>query len=993
MVARACTLIACLALVLAPSAIADQAPTLAELLLTKETNPRTVLEARQAARRMGLPISLYFSQGVIVEVLATENGTPVYGVMTNMAHPLDGGFTATYEEVVRLYDLSQAIDLSRGPYLVEGTIASSRAAGSAGLLLVPDWTADKVLAFDPASGNLVDTAFIPSTPGPLASPKEALGSPRGTITVSDQISDGVQDFDTSGAYLGIFAPAGGVNTAILDNIRGHAYRPNGNLVVTVASSANAHALAEFDATGTYIGNFVANGAGGLNSPFGILFRENDLLVTQSSTPTGVQRYDLNGNHIAQWTAISSFPQQIIRLSSGIHAVANFSGTGNSGIRLYQPDGTFIRLLSGVTGNRGVAQIANGNFLTTNGTGIHEIDSTTGSLVRTILAGANLQYITFYDPNPNSISVTAPNGGEIWIVGNSEEIRWNSSGAVDSVRIDYSTNNGGSWNSIAASVPAATGSFTWMVPPTATNEGRVRITWVADTTVSDVSDGTFIISTTNLHDLGVVNLSIVSGARPVGLASQHAHGDVVADAAEAPYHHESNGVYPVVPTGISDTVHLQVIVQNFGSIAESTYQVQWTVDGIPQGPKSNTAVLAPGARDTLRLKWPTGPWGVYSARAWSVIQDDFRPANDTSSTLLFRVGRAPGDTLYTFIIPGQIILGVAKMGPSQKLAFTSGGQVAGTTTTDNKWIITDLYGSIIDTTFMQVNPTTGQGFGFRDLAWDGRWLLTSDDARMRRIDTTTFTEVLPPFTTQTNPNRGIGVQSPNRIWVSNFTTNPVRLYDTTGTIVRVLGTPTVAPYGIATDPWTTPGKMYLWYSEPSSTTGPRRLSKADTTTGAILATYDYSPITVLGATSGGLDIVNDHPGFPGRIVAFLVIQNFPNSKVIVVDLGMDSTIVSVSQDSPVVPDAFRLGQNFPNPFNPSTRIEFSLPRESYVSLEIFDVLGRKVASLVNEVLPAGIRSVEWDGKESSSGVYFYRLAAASTDGKASIFETRKMILQK
>jgi len=391
------------------SATAQPQANLSDLLGSKELDPRATLEAQRVARAEGLPVSLYLHEGVIIEVLALKEGRPVYGVMTNLAHPLDGGRTAYYEDLIEMFDLSAAVVLQNSPVLLQGKVFQSQDVAE--LLLIPDWSNDKVMAFDALTGNPVDTSFIPSSPGILASPKEALLSPHGTITVSDQITDAVQGFDTSGAYLGIFAPAGGVNTSILDNIRGHAYRPNGNLVVAVASGANAHSLAQFDSTGNYIGNFIANGSGGLNGPFGILFRTGDLLVSQSSAPTGVKQYDLNGGYLAQWTTISTFPQQIIELQDGRIAVANFSGTGNTGIRLYQSDGTFIRLLSGVTGNRGVAQIANGNFLTTNSTGLHEIDSTTGSLVRTILAGTNLQYITRYTPDTTSTGAPDPTSGK------------------------------------------------------------------------------------------------------------------------------------------------------------------------------------------------------------------------------------------------------------------------------------------------------------------------------------------------------------------------------------------------------------------------------------------------------------------------------------------------------------------------------------------------------------------------------------------------------
>jgi hypothetical protein len=92
----------------------------------------------------------------------------------------------------------------------------------------------------------------------------------------------------------------------------------------------------------------------------------------------------------------------------------------------------------------------------------------------------------------------------------------------------------------------------------------------------------------------------------------------------------------------------------------------------------------------------------------------------------------------------------------------------------------------------------------------------------------------------------------------------------------------------------------------------------------------------------------------------------------------------------LPDRFSLSQNYPNPFNPTTVIKFSLPTRSEVSLEVFNVLGQKVKSLVNGELPAGEHSVTWDGTDRSgnrepSGVYFYRLKAGN------YVQSRKMVL--
>ena len=111
---------------------------------------------------------------------------------------------------------------------------------STGLLLVPESTNDRVMAFDPTTGDLVDANFVPSDPTNLSTPIHAILSAGGdSILVSDQLNDVVQEYDLDGNFLGTFAPAGGPNPTILDNVRGIALRSNGNLLVTVGSGANA----------------------------------------------------------------------------------------------------------------------------------------------------------------------------------------------------------------------------------------------------------------------------------------------------------------------------------------------------------------------------------------------------------------------------------------------------------------------------------------------------------------------------------------------------------------------------------------------------------------------------------------------------------------------------------------------------------------------------------------------------------------------------------
>jgi len=84
-----------------------------------------------------------------------------------------------------------------------------------------------------------------------------------------------------------------------------------------------------------------------------------------------------------------------------------------------------------------------------------------------------------------------------------------------------------------------------------------------------------------------------------------------------------------------------------------------------------------------------------------------------------------------------------------------------------------------------------------------------------------------------------------------------------------------------------------------------------------------------------------------------------------------TIVGV-QGEPVLPTAYALRQNYPNPFNPGTTIELDVPGSGFVSLKVYDMLGREVATLVNEQRTPGRYSIRWNAEGVASGVYFYRL---------------------
>jgi hypothetical protein len=101
---------------------------------------------------------------------------------------------------------------------------------------------------------------------------------------------------------------------------------------------------------------------------------------------------------------------------------------------------------------------------------------------------------------------------------------------------------------------------------------------------------------------------------------------------------------------------------------------------------------------------------------------------------------------------------------------------------------------------------------------------------------------------------------------------------------------------------------------------------------------------------------------------------------------NAVVVEVS-----TPEKYTFTQNFPNPFNPSTTIEFSIPQASNVTIDIYNIIGERVASLVNKTLDAGYHRINFDANKLPSGTYVYQLKASGQNG---IFtETKKMVLMK
>ncbi len=382
------------------------------------------------------------------------------------------------------------------------------------VLLIADSGSDGVDVHDPDTGDLVIDDFI-SDSANLSTPKNAIPNFDGDgIFVIDQLTDGVYEYDCNGDFVGLFAPAGGVNTAVLDNAIAIDYSPDGTeLWAAVTGGANADAIARFDQSGTYLGNIVANGEGGLDGPFDVLVRDSDILVP-AITSDNIHQYDFMGNFLGAWQSNTvSFPEQAQEISGGNVLVAEF--TGSTGVYEYDASGTLLNSFGAVTGSRGVYELPNGNILVTSGSSVKEI-TRADMLVRDF--GSGNQYIELFAAEADGpLGVSSSTDSQTYAQGSQATVTYevcnNTPAPLSGVAFYEVFRNGnqvvGPRQVAAGTVPAnsctPTLRFTVNVP------ARAPLGDYDLVVSAGPSNGTAIASSTN-------TVTVTATARPVGTAT-------------------------------------------------------------------------------------------------------------------------------------------------------------------------------------------------------------------------------------------------------------------------------------------------------------------------------------------------------------------------------------------------------------------------------------------------------------------------------------------
>ncbi len=181
-----------------------------------------------------------------------------------------------------------------------------------------------------------------------------------------------------------------------------------------------------------------------------------------------------------------------------------------------------------------------------------------------------------------------------------------------------------------------------------------------------------------------------------------------------------------------------------------------------------------------------------------------------------------------------------------------------------------------------------------------------------------------------------------------------------------------------------------------------LQAFDANTGALLATIHMDTLTNTRRNGRNKTVTLNLAPFAGRDIRFTVQSkilsgsNIRWTSFVIYEDSTSNGNGSFNAGDFVetqLPSTYTLHPNFPNPFNPSTTLNYDLPEPANVSLVVYDVLGRKVIELVNGTKEAGYHSTNWNAKDVASGVYFTRFMATDVGGNVKLSKINKLVLMK
>lgn len=585
--------------------------------------------------------------------------------------------------------------------------------------------------------------------------------------------------------------------------------------------------------------------------------------------------------------------------------------------------------------------------------------------------------------PNVV-LLSPNGFQSWEAGTQRRILFSTSDVSD-IRIEYSRNNGVTWTEIVPSVPASNGSHLWTLPTAVSDQSLIRISSVGNPLIADTSDRPFsIITSRSGHELDYVFFS--DSPTPVfydpswGFANPPSTVELVGTKFPVTTRYSLVGNYALrLNWNSQPSGDWGMAVAGLGwvgrdvTLKDSLIFHMFTETAIAQSDLPCMYLEDLSNRKTTKIPlsllfngFASGTWHRI-AMPLRIFRDNPGQADLTRIKTIFFGQQQPDGAQQTWFLDDIRMTGGE--GISGRRIVVLGSSTAagiGPSVPDSAWVARyRRYIRSLDTTGNVVNLAVG-GFTTYDVMPTG---FVPPSGRPSPSAMNNITAALA------NRPSAIVVNLPsNDVAFGYSVAEQLANYDT----LRSRSLSSNVPIWIGT-------------SQPRNIADPVVRDRLRVVKDSILARYGSRAIDVWNglANSDGtiLPQFNQGDGIHLNDAGHRLIYER------VVAANIWQTITSVIEPTGSIPEAwFSLLQNFPNPFNPETTIRFSIPASAVTGqvhslLVLYDVLGREVATLVNELKPAGDYSVRFDARGIASGVYYYKLSAGG------FTQTKKMILAK